>query len=142
MHDSRLVHVQLTRVASEASLDALHLALESFWGQAPPHQALSSRWKIEFNMAVAEVAANVIEHAHVHATPGMYTVTLSLYRDSVTAVIADNGRPYVEAAEEQDPLAEGGRGLRLARMALDRLEYLRQGDKNLWTLEKRYAPQA
>jgi anti-sigma regulatory factor (Ser/Thr protein kinase) len=89
-----------------------------------------------FEVAVSEIAANIVEHAH----PPVMTVRLSAATDRVVAEFSDTGHDWeapAEPAEFLDDLAERGRGLTLARTACDEVAYERVGTVNHWRLVKR-----
>lgn len=89
--------------------------------------------------AVAEIAANIVEHtARSDRQAGRrYTVELRATEQAYTAVLRDNGLPVdldLSAVTMADVDAESGRGLALAIAALDRLEHRHEGGHNVWTL--------
>lgn len=89
--------------------------------------------------AVAEIAANIVEHtARSDRQAGRrYTVELRATEQQYTAVLRDNGLPVdldLSAVTMADVDAESGRGLALAIAALDRLEHRHEGGHNVWTL--------
>ncbi len=143
-----LVEESVAGRATPALLPALHAALERFWravdGVAgePPQQ----EWRQYFATALAEIAANIVRHAHPQgtATGGLH-LRLRLYADRVEAQFTDRGIPFNEPATppvlpDLDPLAlpEGGFGLAVARAAVDRVEYRRTPTGlNRWRLMKR-----
>jgi len=106
----------------------------------------------EFLTAIAEIGANVLTYAYEGGEHGDMEMGLRLYPDRVQATFRDWGAPFVEppaaavAVDDDlfDPLpglAEGGRGLAIARLALDSLTYERQADRtNVWQLVKRLSP--
>jgi anti-sigma regulatory factor (Ser/Thr protein kinase) len=105
-----------------------------------------------FTTAAGEIAANII----THAAAGAATLDLCLHPDRLVATFRDRGAPYVElppddlddlddldALDEMEALSEHGRGIDLARAALDTLTYTRTTDgENIWSLEKRFASDA
>jgi serine/threonine-protein kinase RsbW len=115
-------------------LSVVHATLSRLWqGLAEPPP---DRWRMLFEIAVAEVAANIIEHA----VPATMTMRLRLDERQVVAEFTDTGRGWSgpPAAERLlDEVAERGRGLALARTALDDMAYQRTGDVNHWRLVKR-----
>lgn len=122
------------RMGEPASqLDALHRALRRFLDQltlSPP-----AEWRINFELAVAEIAANIIEHAR----PSTIHIRVAALAGEVIAEFTDSGRPWrgkPEPAAMVDQLAESGRGLTLARGAVDELAYDRVGNTNHWRLIK------
>jgi anti-sigma regulatory factor (Ser/Thr protein kinase) len=82
-----------------------------------------------FEVAVSEIAANIMEHAH----PTVMNVRLSAVPDRVVAEFTDTGHDWEAPLE----LAERGRGLTLARTACDEVAYERVGTVNHWRLVKR-----
>ncbi len=103
----------------------------------------------EFLTAVSEIGANVLSYAYEEGGPGEVELTLWLFPDCVEADFHDWGMPFVESPpnplrESDDPLDliasldEGGRGLAIARLALDSMDYERHPDRtNTWRLVKR-----
>jgi serine/threonine-protein kinase RsbW len=112
-------------------LGPVHDLLTRLWADEPD---VGQQDRVRFETAVAEVAANIAEHG---AAAGAVHVTLRLASspDRIQAVFEDDGAP-VEAGRGQPPAvdAERGRGLPLARAALDRLSYERDGTTNRWVL--------
>ncbi|OUS91753.1 ATP-binding protein [Rhodococcus sp. NCIMB 12038] len=127
---------RIRTAAREESLNEVHELLAKLW----VHDPLDGRRRIEFESAVAEIAANIIEH-----TSGD-TVTMTLevraLPDRVEARFEDDGDPVsvdLTAVELPDELAERGRGLVIAATVLDRLDYRRDGTVNTWTLSRNRA---
>lgn len=122
--------------ATADALEAVHALLHRFW-HAVPDMADGDRMR--FDLAVAEVAANIIEHGNA---PVDLTLNLTKYEDRVVADFDENGAALPDdviesASDPDDPLAESGRGLVLARSALDEFAYERSGDVNHWHLVRR-----
>jgi anti-sigma regulatory factor (Ser/Thr protein kinase) len=105
-------------------------------------------WRDEFSLPVAEVAANIIQHAHAPDPPlGEFTLLLEHAPDHLTARFVDGGivatppdspvMPSVTVAVED--LGERGRGLALEQLVADRFHYQRtaSGD-NVWIITKRF----
>lgn len=129
------VDVALRMSDPASQLDALHRTLKGFLDQLrlPP----AVEWRIKFELAVAEIAANIIEHAR----PPTIHFRVSALAGEVIAEFTDSGpscrgRPGPAAMVE--PLAESGRGLSLARSAVDELAYHRTGSTNRWRLTKAF----
>ncbi len=120
-------------------LEVIHGALEHFWSagedrQAPP--PLSAR--MQFDLAVAEVAANICEHA---AGGGAVTMELelTLYPDHAEALFEDDGEAATLPAHVGLPLdsSESGRGLAIVKRVVDEISYTRAGPhQNVWFLKK------
>jgi serine/threonine-protein kinase RsbW len=119
-------------------LDSVHYALDGFWsrlGEGAPED-----WKVLFELAVCEIAANIIEHAR----PPSVHLHLGIHAGSVVAEFTDAGHGWdgpPGPAEMVDQLLERGRGLTLARAALDEMAYERLGQTNRWRLSKLLYPE-
>jgi len=115
-------------------LALVHDALARFWAEmeSPPAEA----WRMRFEVAVSEIAANIVEHAQAQ----VMHLRLAADAERVTAEFEDAGRSWAGAPEVElapDELAERGRGLILARRAVDEVGYERDGTTNRWHLAKR-----
>jgi len=90
---------------------------------------------MRFELAVAEVAANVIEHAR----PTVMSLRLSVEACFAAAVFTYTGPGWTDLPPTAlpDPLAERGRGLYLARTGVDEVAYQRSGMTVSWRLLKR-----
>jgi serine/threonine-protein kinase RsbW len=119
----------LQATAGPELLEPVHDLLARLWADEP---GVDERDRIRFEVAVAEVAANIAEHG---AGAARVSLRLSSSPDRIQAVFEDDGAP-VEARPEQPPAgdAERGRGLLLARAAVDRFSYERDGATNRWVL--------
>ncbi len=119
----------LQATAGPELLEPVHDLLARLWADEP---GVDERDRIRFEIAVAEVAANIAEHG---AGAARVSLRLSSSPDRIQAVFEDDGAP-VEARPEQPPAgdAERGRGLLLARAAVDRFSYERDGATNRWVL--------
>lgn len=133
-------HELLEATAEPAALNEVHRALAALWADVPDVTDID---RMSFETAVAEVAANVVNYC---GGPVAFTLELwaaadrleARFTDAGTAALADG---VVEAAGlPDDELAEGGRGLALARATLDDLRYERDGAVNRWTLVRRRSP--
>ena len=119
----------LQATAGPELLEPVHDLLARLWADEP---GVDERDRIRFEIAVAEVAANIAEHG---AGAARVSLRLSSSPDRIQAVFEDDGAP-VEATPERPPAgdAERGRGLLLARSAVDRFSYERDGATNRWVL--------
>lgn len=119
----------LQATAGPELLEPVHDLLARLWADEP---GVDERDRIRFEIAVAEVAANIAEHG---AGAARVSLRLSSSPDRIQAVFEDDGAP-VEVRPEQPPAgdAERGRGLLLARAAVDRFSYERDGATNRWVL--------
>ena len=90
-----------------------------------------------FETAVIEIANNVVEHGRPPGTV-RYSFTLDVAPDKLLGHLSDGGAALPEAdVAMPDVDSEHGRGLALARVALDDLVYERVGDHNEWTMVRR-----
>lgn len=90
--------------------------------------------------AVLEVAGNVVEHG----TPPhqiWYWFSVEVTPDGLEALLVDTGDPLpaFDGAAADDPMAESGRGLALARAALTELTYERRDDSNAWRMTRAWS---
>jgi serine/threonine-protein kinase RsbW len=142
---SRLI-LDLHVPATEAGMDEVHAALDGCWETLELSQRLGDRWRAEFALAVAEVAANIIQHAHAPEPPLVqFDLSLTQFPDRLVGRFSDRGvqvaakdhydMPSVEGA--YDTLGERGRGLALVQATTDRFEYRRlANNENVWIIEK------
>ena len=121
----------LKTTAGPELLEPVHDLLARLWADEP---GVDERDRIRFETAVAEVAANIAEHAAA-AGAARVSLRLSSSPDRIQAVFEDDGAP-VETGPDQPAAgdAERGRGLSLARAAVDRFSYEREGATNRWVL--------
>jgi serine/threonine-protein kinase RsbW len=113
----------------------VHDFLSDVWTAEP---AVSAEDRMALELAIVELASNVIEHATA-GVPLTCSLTLAVDSDGLEARITDDGRPAsvdVSAAAMPDDMAESGRGLALVQMVVDELRYDRLGDENRWTVRK------
>jgi serine/threonine-protein kinase RsbW len=119
--------------ATADHLEVVHETLTRFWQEleSPP----GDEWRMLFELAVSEIAANIVEHAR----PQRMTLRLSLDGTRVVAEFEDSGQGWSgppEPGRVIDELAERGRGLQLAMKAVDDVVYERDGSTNRWRLRK------
>ncbi len=112
---------------------AVHEFLERVWRAEP---SVSAEDRMALELALVELASNVIEHAGRGRTLAC-RVDLACSSEGYSAVVSDDGAAAdvdPTAAELPDDLAESGRGLALVKMVVDDLRYDRVGDRNRWSL--------
>ncbi|MBO0682366.1 MAG: ATP-binding protein [Candidatus Dormibacteraeota bacterium] len=114
-------------------LDALHEAVQRFLDRLrmPP----ADEWRMLFELAVSEIAANIVEHVR----PSTIRFRVAAQPSRVVAEFTDSGRGWLRQprpAAEIDQLPERGRGLSLAWKAVDEVAYERMGKANRWRLMK------
>ncbi len=117
-------------------LDPVHDLLIRLWADEPEVPAAS---RVRFETAVAEIAANIAEHG-AGAGARQVTLELSSAADGLQAVFEDDGDPALLPPEDvflPPDDAERGRGLAMARAAVDSLRYRRDGGTNQWVLRLR-----
>lgn len=122
----------LRLVTASDTLDRIH----AFLDEALAGEPVDDLVRMQFEIAVAEIAANIVEHTARDAPVGVH-LELRLLPDRLEAEFRDDGRPVqvdLASVALPDDLAERGRGLAIARGALDELSYQRDGDTNRWLL--------
>ena len=122
--------------ATPACLDRVHALLAELLAEGP---GVLPADRIGFETALAEVVANVVEHAAAERTVHL-VVRLTARSDRLDAELRDDGPPVevdLAAAALPDPTAETGRGLALARAAVDEVAYDRAGGENRWRITRR-----
>lgn len=134
--------VALMARADPDILELVHAAMAHLWSG---HEDVDDITRIKFETAVIEILGNIIEHAYrVDAELGeagrarRFQLVLGISDRKVMAAFGDNGEPValdLGNAEMPGEDAESGRGLPLARAALDVLDYERIDGRNVWRLE-------
>ncbi len=127
------VRVVVLCEATAERLEAVHEGLARFWEELDPAQG--DEWRMLFELAVSEVAANIVEHAR----PRYILLRLSVESGRAVAEFTDTGQGWEgppEPGQLIDDLAERGRGLTLAINACDEVTYERIGPTNRWRLVK------
>jgi serine/threonine-protein kinase RsbW len=94
---------------------------------------------MHFEIALAEIGANVLTHGRPAGTDPPVEYRLWLEDDLAKASFVDGGPPVDEVLSRAmpDATSEAGRGLPMARWLLDELLYKRDGEVNQWRLVKR-----
>ena len=126
---------ELHACAGPGFLGEVHCLLERVWATSPDVSGID---RMMLETAVIEIAANIIEHGSAGAGP-QCDLTIEVYPDRLDAHFMDDGiiaLVNVDTAAMPDALAEGGRGLAIARAALDVLTYERRNNTNFWTLNR------
>ncbi|WP_162319747.1 ATP-binding protein [Nesterenkonia haasae] len=94
-----------------------------------------------FSLAVSEIATNIVTHGETE-TEVTVTADLAVDDESLSAEFQDDAEPVelpLEAAALPDEFAESGRGLAIAKMALDQLSH-KADDGHTWHLMRRRRP--
>ena len=95
---------------------------------------------ILFETALAEIGSNVLIYTGRHGASGHpVEYALRLEQETATASFTDWGPPIHNQLTRAmpAPTSEAGRGIAIARKALDELGYKREGEMNTWRLVKR-----
>ncbi|WP_210493507.1 ATP-binding protein [Patulibacter sp. SYSU D01012] len=132
------MHLEIDAVP--ACLERVHALLDAVWRDARP--PVPAPLQARFSTAVAELAANVVEHgARPTGGPPRMVLDVWVTPRAVLGTLEDDGRAAPDPgpcggapALDVDPLAESGRGLELARATLDALALERDGGRNRWSL--------
>lgn len=135
--------VPRTQVLKGCSQPAcVDLALDLVKNLCAPDASVDPQDRMCFETAVAEVMGNIVQHTPAGRCADV-TLRLDLYADRLEASFEDTGDEVVidlEAVRMPDHLEEGGRGLAMARGAVDELGYVRDEGCNRWRIVRRRAP--
>ena len=129
MLDEQSCTLTLEGRADLPCVERVHDLVDQLWVQVPEVEPMD---RYRFETAVIEVAGNIVEHGGSDVRLRLW---LLVRPERVEAQFRDTGRPVdVEAALARvpDELAEAGRGIALARRAVDEVSYERTGSTNRW----------
>ncbi|MEV7133330.1 ATP-binding protein [Arthrobacter sp. NPDC093128] len=125
----------LRAAAVPDSLELVHDLLGELWEGEPGIELMD---RIRFETALIEVASNIIEHSRPAGDDSVrFVLTLECEPERLYAEFTDNARPAgidLSRAELPGDLSASGRGLALAKVALDQFSYAKEDDGNRWTL--------
>jgi serine/threonine-protein kinase RsbW len=116
--------------AEPACLDRIHELLNGLWEEHPDVLELD---RMMFTTAVLEVGNNVVRHGG----PAMMSLRLTCSSRRMEAYLCDDGAALgIDPASATMPgdRQESGRGLAMARMALDDFAYEHADGLNRWHL--------
>lgn len=117
-------------------VDTVQDFLEALWEE---HDDVAALDRMAFETAIAELAANVIQHAD--GGSGVTCVlTVDIEADGLRATLKDTaeaGGFALRTVEMPDVLAEDGRGIALIQALVDDLAYDRVDGVNRWTISRR-----
>jgi serine/threonine-protein kinase RsbW len=134
--DDNTTQLAFTGPADPGCLDHIHALLTQLWERAPD---VASRDRSLFATAVAEVAANIVEHGQ-GAGRTIVSLTLRVDGDQMEATFSDDGIAAdlgTGVPSFPSDLEESGRGLAITRAAVDVVGYERAGGVNTWHLVRR-----
>jgi anti-sigma regulatory factor (Ser/Thr protein kinase) len=126
----------LTAPAEPGSLEQVHALLQALWAE---YNDVTPADRVLFETAVIEIAGNIAQHAP-DGVSLQFTLNLWVRPDRVEAEFRDHGRHVdidLGAIALPDDSAESGRGLAMARAAVDELQYRRDGSTNHWCIVRR-----
>ena len=91
----------------------------------------------ELELALHELAINIVDHAYDETTrqTSTYTIGLTTVDGDLHARFCDQGHPFVDdrPANDGEPTI-GGYGLMIVEQLAASIDYERAGDENRWTL--------
>ena len=121
----------------DEGLEALHESVRKL--REASGRSADDRNLMHFEIALAEIGANVLTHGRPAGTDPPVEFRLWLDDDTAHASFVDGGPPVEEVLSRAmpDQESEAGRGLPMARWLLDDLLYKRDGEVNQWRLVKR-----
>lgn len=123
------------------SLELVHELLETVWES---EAGIDLMQRIRFETALIEVASNIIEHSRPGASdPIQFELELECSPERLYAEFHDNAQPAgidlsatppPEDLSSLENISSSGRGLALAKVALDEFSYAKLDAGNKWTL--------
>ena len=122
------------------SLESIHALIQRFWSSGLEVDGAS---RMRFETAVAEIAANIVEHGGSDHEARWLRLTLRAFRDRVEALFQDDGSGVDVAgldAALPGEWATRGRGVALVRSMVDEFAYARSNGINHWLIVKRLRP--
>lgn len=122
-------------MADSAGLEGIHALLEQFWSTGPD---VDVAWRMMFETALAEIAANTVEHSRVEGRITSLRLRLRAFSDRVEARLQDDGPSVDTHVDRQlpDEHATRGRGLAIVRSMVDEFSYSREEEMNGWQIVK------
>ena len=138
-NQERPFEFQATLRQLEEGMEILHESIERLRKSTGRDQ--DDKSLMLFELAVAEIGANVLTHGREGGTGIPVDYVLRLEAQTVQASFADHGPPMAASFDTHPTMpaatTESGRGLALASSVLDELRYQREGETNTWRLVKR-----
>lgn len=137
----------LTTVQAQFPADLGSLTLLAGWlGERMNALAVDDEWRFALDLAVCEVATNIIRHALHEDASRTFSVRFDIRDSDACITFTDAGDAFplerLDAARrdrfcEISPLLESGRGLMLILLSVDRFSVEREAGENIATLEKK-----
>jgi serine/threonine-protein kinase RsbW len=121
----------------DAGLETLHESVQRL--RESTGRGQDDRNLMRFEIALAEIGANVLTHGRPAGTDPPVEYSLRLDQGAAVAEFIDAGPPAHHSIRREmpDTESESGRGLPMARSLLDEMGYERDGEVNRWRLVKR-----
>lgn len=137
----------LTTVQAQFPADLGSLTPLAGWlGERMNALAVDDEWRFALDLAVCEVATNIIRHALHEDASRTFSVRFDIRDSGACITFNDAGDAFplerLDAARrdrfcEISPLLESGRGLMLILLSVDRFSVEREAGENIATLEKK-----
>lgn len=127
---------EVVTVAGTETFDDVHATLE---GCLSSHNHVPASIQLQLGIAVAELVANIVEHAS-QGKPVRVQMSVEVLANQVHISFTDDGIACSvdpEVAEMPDELAHRGRGVAMMRAVLGSLSYHRSATHNHWRLISR-----
>lgn len=121
-------------------LDKLASDLEAFGEEAGVHPMMIHT----FNLCLDEILTNIISYGFEDDNEHEIILEIEAVGDTVKAIISDDGKAFNPLAEVKDPDLDspiedreiGGLGVFFLKQMMDKLDYRREGGRNILTMEK------
>ncbi|MCU1543194.1 MAG: putative regulator [Microbacteriaceae bacterium] len=125
----------LTLHSPPDNVNTVHDYIQRVWLASPDLDAMD---KLEFETALVELAANIIEHSNEGGgVEGNLNITI--HPDRIRCDITDTSEPSnvaLGARHMPEEYAESGRGIAFIQRLVDVLQYERRDGENFWMIEK------
>ena len=139
MNQGRLQIHELHACADPECLGKVHDLLAEMWSTSPD---VTETDRAMFEIAVIEIAANIVRHGSDEGQT-VCNLILEVYPERLCARFKDDGlvaHVNIDSAVMPDVFAESGRGLAIAKAAVDVLTYERHNGANFWSLSRTRTP--